>query len=136
MATKTTDDLLDALQNQQADEVGTSVVLRIGDVEYNLDGKIRDVVLGLLRVASPERVLDITDFPPEITTGQAADLLGVSRPTVVQMVDTGEIPATRIGTRRRLRTIDVLQYRHQRSSHTPRGIDEIVEVSEDLGLYG
>jgi excisionase family DNA binding protein len=135
VSVKTTDELLDAVRENRAGADDTPVVLRVGDVEYELDGKIRDAVLGLLSVASPDRVVDITTLPVEITTGQAADLLGVSRPTLVQLVERGELPATRVGARRRLRTIDVLEFRKQRDTRRPAGIGEIIAASEDLGLY-
>lgn len=53
-----------------------------------------------------------SDEPPDalLTTGQAAALLGVSRPTVVAWVEAGRIPCERRGTHRRLRTSVVLAY--------------------------
>ena len=44
-------------------------------------------------------------------TQQAADILGVSRPTVVCLIDDGELPADRVGNRRRLLLKNVLDYR-------------------------
>ncbi|MCX2932090.1 helix-turn-helix domain-containing protein [Mycobacterium sp. CVI_P3] len=49
-----------------------------------------------------------------LTTQQAADLLGVSRPTVVRLITDGTLPAERIGNRHRLLLDDVLAYREQR----------------------
>jgi len=49
-----------------------------------------------------------------LTTQQAADLLGVSRPTVVRLINNNELPAERIGNRHRLLLDDVLAYREQR----------------------
>lgn len=50
-----------------------------------------------------------------LTTQQAADLLGVSRPTVVQLIEDGQLPAHTPGRRRRLiRLDDVLAYRDRR----------------------
>ncbi|MBX7434914.1 helix-turn-helix domain-containing protein [Mycobacterium sp. Y57] len=49
-----------------------------------------------------------------LTTQQAADLLGVSRPTVVRLIADGTLPAERIGNRHRLLLDDVLAYREQR----------------------
>ncbi|GAA1989610.1 hypothetical protein GCM10009718_29010 [Isoptericola halotolerans] len=51
---------------------------------------------------------------PQLTTQQAADLLGVSRPTVVRLVESGELSAERVGSRRRLALGDVLAYREKR----------------------
>ncbi|SDO86531.1 DNA binding domain-containing protein, excisionase family [Klenkia soli] len=50
-----------------------------------------------------------------VTTQEAADLLGVSRPTLVRMLDHGLIPYDQPGSHRRLRLADVLE--HQRRCH-------------------
>ena len=50
----------------------------------------------------------------KLTTQQAADLLGVSRPTVVRLITDGMLPAERVGNRHRLLLDDVLAYREQR----------------------
>jgi len=49
-----------------------------------------------------------------LTTQQAADLLGVSRPTVVRIIEAGALAAERVGNRRRVRLSDVLEYRERR----------------------
>ncbi len=50
----------------------------------------------------------------KLTTQQAADLLGVSRPTVIRLITDGTLAAERIGNRHRLLLDDVLAYREQR----------------------
>lgn len=52
----------------------------------------------------------------KLTTQQTADLLGVSRPTVVRLINDGVLPAERIGNRHRLLLDDVLAYRNERRS--------------------
>jgi excisionase family DNA binding protein len=76
-----------------------------------------------------------SQLPAILTTGQAADLLGVSRPTVVKLVDDGVLPAERVGTHRRLRTEDVLAHRARAAQTRAAALDEITRLSEDLGLY-
>ncbi len=74
-------------------------------------------------------------LPDEITTGQAADLLGVTRPTVVSLIDRGELPALRVGSHRRLKTADVVAFLEAARSGRRAALDEIVAISEELGLY-
>jgi excisionase family DNA binding protein len=128
----TTASLKAALQRDHTDE---PITIRIGDEEFALEPDVRDALLTFLRLAAAGKPVVVESLPAELTTGQAADLLGVSRPTVVQLVDSGELPATRVGTRRRLAAVDVLAYREQRRTQVSDGLREIMEASDALGLY-
>lgn len=79
--------------------------------------------------------LSVFDLPEELTTGQAAELLGVSRPTVVAWIDAGKIPSRRAGTRRKLALKDILAYRERRRANRRAAIDELAALSQDLKLY-
>jgi excisionase family DNA binding protein len=58
-----------------------------------------------------------------LTSQQAADLLGVSRPTVIKLIERHELPAERVGSRHRLRLDDVLEYQQARKSRQYEAIE-------------
>jgi excisionase family DNA binding protein len=69
-------------------------------------------------------------LPEEMTTTVAADVIGVSRPTLVKMIDRGEIAARSVGTHRRLRREDVLAARATRHDARRIAAQELLEAGE------
>jgi excisionase family DNA binding protein len=71
----------------------------------------------------------------DLTTTEAANLLGVSRQYLTRLLDRGALPSHRVGTHRRIASADLLAYRRDRRERARAGLDELVRASEDLGLY-
>lgn len=71
----------------------------------------------------------------ELTTGQAADLLNMSRPHLVKLIDQGELKCRMVGTHRKLAARDVLAYK-DRVKHARRSaLSDMTALDEELGLY-
>lgn len=70
-----------------------------------------------------------------LTTQQAAEMLNVSRPYLVRLLEGGQLPFERVGTHRRLRIEDVLTYRHLRSERRREIFRELSHDADELGIY-
>ena len=71
----------------------------------------------------------------EVTTQAAADLLNVSRPYVVALIDRRELPCRKVGSRRRLRLADVLTYREIQQARQRDAADALASEAQELGIY-
>jgi excisionase family DNA binding protein len=67
-----------------------------------------------------------------LTTQQAADMLNVSRPYLIGLLEAGTIPHTMVGTHRRIAFKDVLDYQRQDSHRRRQVLDELADLSEEL----
>jgi len=70
-----------------------------------------------------------------LTTQQAADLLSVSRPYLIKLLENGQIPYHHVGSHRRIRMGDLLDYKGSRDCLRKEHLNAMVRVSESLGLY-
>lgn len=65
-----------------------------------------------------------------LTTQQVAELLHVSRPTVVQLIDSGELEGHRVGTHRRVWVRDAIAYKRSLDAERWAGMAELMDVDD------
>lgn len=71
----------------------------------------------------------------ELTTQQAAELLNVSRPYLVKLLEDGALPYRKVGTHRRIRLADVLAYQQADEARRREVHRALTREAEELGLY-
>lgn len=93
-----------------------------------------ELLMEILRQTADGNAVSLTPVKPEITTQQAADLLNVSRPFVVGLIEKGTLPARMVGTHRRLLLSDVLAYKAETKAKSLAALQEMVALSQEMGL--
>jgi excisionase family DNA binding protein len=91
-----------------------------------LKDAVRNLTQGRSVVLIPEE--------KQLTTQQAGELLGVSRPYLIRLLDAGEMPFTLVGRHRRIKMTDVINY-SKRKSDRKAALDKMARDAHGAGLY-
>ncbi|AZF12543.1 Excisionase domain protein [Pseudomonas sp. R2-37-08W] len=88
-------------------------------------------ILGELALGNAVKVVPVH---AELTSQEAADLLNVSRPHLVKMLEEGAIPFTKTGRHRRIRFSDLMAFKQRRDEESQEAMEELVRQTRELGL--
>ena len=115
-----------------------SALLEIRDTDtgetLKLPASAERALLSVLTEMGQGHAVQVTPICAELSTQQAADILNVSRPYLVKLVDEGAIPSRKVGVQRRLLLEDVVAYKRTMYSKQIQGMAELAELSQELGL--
>jgi len=92
------------------------------------------LLMNILKETAAGHAITLVPLEAEITTQQAAELLNVSRPFVVGLIDKGTLPARMVGNHRRLPLKDVLAYKADNRAKRRQSLRELAALDQELGL--
>lgn len=87
-----------------------------------------------LHAAASGRTVGIATPPDELTSVEAAKLVGVSRPTLLKMAKSGDIPSRRVGSHTRFLASDVTEFIRQRTDGRVASFNDFRDAEEALGI--
>jgi excisionase family DNA binding protein len=124
-------DVLAALDRPRAGD-RTGLVAPDGKL-VELPEEIRNLLWHVVRDLANGQAVMVQATDPMLTTGQAAEILGVTRVTLVKLLESGEIPFHRVGNHRRVKLVDVTAYVEAVQSRREAAINAVVYESAHDG---
>ena len=92
------------------------------------------LLLDVLTEIGQGNAVSIIPIHAELTTQVAADVLNVSRPFLVQLLEKGDTPIHKVGPHRRVRYLDVIAYKNRIDAERRKALDELAAQSQELGM--
>ncbi|WP_110994545.1 helix-turn-helix domain-containing protein [Pseudomonas sichuanensis] len=112
-------ELLNDANQRQVVEVPTFALRLFGEI-------LSELALG--------NAVKVVPIHAELTTQEAADLLNVSRPHLVKLLDEGLMPHTKTGRHRRVKFADLVAYKNKRDAISRAAMDELAAQAQDLRM--
>ncbi len=103
-------------------------------ISLELPGGAAELITALLKSMAEGKSVLLVPQEEEITTQKAADLLNVSRPYLVGLIDKGELPARMVGTQRRLPLEIVLEYKARSKATRSMALQEMADLDQGQAL--
>ena len=104
------------------------------DEQVELPAVAVRLLIDLLSAMAEGNAVTLIPIHAELTTQQAADLLGVSRPFLIKQLEEDVIPFRRVGTHRRVLFSDLMKYKHEVDKQRTQALDELTEQAQELSM--
>jgi excisionase family DNA binding protein len=112
-----------------------AVTLAGGKREAALPDELRAVMTNVVMALRRGQAITLAPHALRLTTQQAADLLGVSRPTLIKLLEDGKVPYETPNRHRRIQLIDLLNYQASRRGERRETLRDLAREAQDLGAY-
>lgn len=109
-----------------------SFFIVLDNQRYSLPAaELRSFIEALIETADLKEARKTSNI---LSTQEVADLLNVSRPYVVKLIDSKQLKSFNVGNHRRVLEADALEYRQKMRGEQNKALDELAEETENLGL--
>ena len=99
-----------------------------------LPGYAINLLLAMLTEMSKGNAITVMPIHAELSTQETAELLNVSRPHLVDLLEQGKIPFRKVGTHRRVLANDVFDYKQRIDEARLKALDDLAAQAQELGM--
>jgi excisionase family DNA binding protein len=103
--------------------------------EIPLPDSVYKALKNVVQAMASGKTITLVPTEYELTTQKAADLLNVSRPYLVKLLDQDEIPCVMVGTHRRVRFQELMDYKQKRDATRRQNLNDLTEFLQEEGFY-
>lgn len=123
-----------ALKVINGDREGVKIKLQERGEVLEIPKKAFSLLIDILKNMAEGRSVTLLPSDSQVTTQQAADLLNVSRPHLVKLLERGEIPFKKAGTHRRIELKDLIAYEEKLKKARREKLDFLAKQAQELNL--
>lgn len=117
---------------------GGAVTVTVEGERESEDAIIPEIAFQLLQMILEELALGhavaLAPLEREVSTQTAADVLNVSRPHLIKLLESGKMPFKKTGTHRRIRLSDVLEFKARMDADADAAYTALVRQAQELGM--
>jgi excisionase family DNA binding protein len=117
------------------DGLSSAELVGPGGQRIRLPESVRQLLVSLIRELVRGRAVSILTHGKDLTTNEAADLLNVSRPYLIKLIDSKMLPCHRVGKHRRIPAEAVLAYRARQRVEQAAILAALTQEAQDTGFY-
>jgi excisionase family DNA binding protein len=114
---------------------GSPMKLRLDDeATVKLPAPAAALLVRILEEMARGNAVTIIPVHAELTTQEAADMLNISRPSLIQLLEEGKIDYRRVGTHRRVRFEGLMKYKRHIDEERRKALEELAAYDQELGI--
>ena len=128
------DRALRAIDNGDGAALMVHAARRVDAPEVALPVEARALLLRILGHMANGDAVTVVPMQAEVTAQQAAEILGVSRPFLIRLIDDGKVACRMVGTHRRVPLADLLAFKKANKADRRALAAELTGEAQELGL--
>ncbi|WP_020533048.1 excisionase family DNA-binding protein [Flexithrix dorotheae] len=126
--------LIQSSQSKKGKSKQIAIKIKDDQQEITIPTKAMDLLLVILQNMAEGNPVTILPSQAELTTQQAADLLNISRPYLVKLLESGGIPFKKTGSHRKILLSDILVYKNNLNKNRLKQLNFLAKQAQELNL--